>query len=335
MGSLVFAAPCPTYHPAEFDGELLWVPRRDDEAIELGVPCLLLRAPFAARLVIYFHANAEDLGLVYPLLRLLRAQLMSHVLGVEYPGYGVCHGEPSEDMLFADAERVFEFAVRQLGVPEKSVLLIGRSLGGSPAIHVAAKHQTCGGLVLLSAFSSFRAVAGSFSAGWTFWCPNAFNNVERIRAVHCQVLIIHGALDKVVDVSQAYELQEACGADKACLVNGASSRGGNRAMSAALLIQEGMGHNNYHDEYDLIRPTLRVFPVELHAKPLAVDRRSEQWLRRRARSLASDVVERVPYSPDILPYGFAGSASANADTAELLVAQMQQEYIVRELMLNC
>lgn len=41
------------------------------------------------KLLIYFHANAEDLGNSYLFLDHLRTQLRVNVLAPEYPGYGI------------------------------------------------------------------------------------------------------------------------------------------------------------------------------------------------------------------------------------------------------
>lgn len=48
--------------------------------------------PYAAgssKLLIYFHANAEDIILSHELLDYLRALLRCNVLAMEYPGYGL------------------------------------------------------------------------------------------------------------------------------------------------------------------------------------------------------------------------------------------------------
>ena len=37
----------------------------------------------------YFHGNAEDIGLSYEMLDHLRGALKVNILAVEYPGYGV------------------------------------------------------------------------------------------------------------------------------------------------------------------------------------------------------------------------------------------------------
>ena len=43
----------------------------------------------SSKVMIYFHANAEDIGLASELLEYMRALLRVHVIAVEYPGYGI------------------------------------------------------------------------------------------------------------------------------------------------------------------------------------------------------------------------------------------------------
>lgn len=39
--------------------------------------------------MIFFHGNAEDIGISYEMLDHMRTALKINVLAVEYPGYGV------------------------------------------------------------------------------------------------------------------------------------------------------------------------------------------------------------------------------------------------------
>merc|ERR1712023_605315 len=151
-----------------------------------------------SKLLLFFHANAEDLGHVYWFLRRLRLLLRVHILAMEYPGYGICTGEASEESVLRAAEDVCAFALRELQVPPAQLLLMGRSVGGGPAIHLAAR-QGSAGLITLSTFSSIRAVVGHF-VGWGGWFPDIFDNDTRIRQVRCPTLIVHGDADETVDV---------------------------------------------------------------------------------------------------------------------------------------
>jgi abhydrolase domain-containing protein 17 len=43
-------------------------------------------------IMIYFHGNAEDVGLAQELLSNIRDLMKVNVLAVEYPGYGIYRG---------------------------------------------------------------------------------------------------------------------------------------------------------------------------------------------------------------------------------------------------
>jgi hypothetical protein len=85
-------------------GDLLFIPRTraiingeeiDSEAYSYAsaIPCLYLpNAAGSTKLLIYFHGNAEDVGLASELLDYVRTLLKVHVIAVEYPGYGVYDG---------------------------------------------------------------------------------------------------------------------------------------------------------------------------------------------------------------------------------------------------
>lgn len=289
MGGLVlFPAPEPSYHPLEFQGEMLWVPRVSDLSLQAGIPCLLLQNPGATRLLLWFHANAEDLGQIYVNLRYLRSLLGVHVLAVEYPGYGVCSGSASEDILLSDADAVMVFVRDELQVPLDAVLVMGRSLGGVPAIYLASEYL-CAGLVSISTFCSLHSVAGSFSgmAAW-FIGQSEYDNLARIRSVGCPALLLHGSEDMTVGMNMAFELSAACGVDV------------KERKPVNLVIREGKDHNNLDVKQDIIYPIHKYFP-DLHAgEPLSLTR-SALILERQPEKLANDVQARCPYDPDWLP----------------------------------
>lgn len=63
-----------------------------------NIPCLYLKAPESfvnndkigsSKILLYFHANAEDIGLSYHLLDTIRINMKINVIAPEYPGYGI------------------------------------------------------------------------------------------------------------------------------------------------------------------------------------------------------------------------------------------------------
>jgi hypothetical protein len=54
------------------------------------IPCLYLPYDEGARkIILYFHGNAEDIGLAFDLLYMMGQKMEMHVLAIEYPGYGL------------------------------------------------------------------------------------------------------------------------------------------------------------------------------------------------------------------------------------------------------
>ena len=62
----------------------------DARRVSHYVPCMHLPYTIgSSKLMIYFHANAEDIVLCNELLDYIRALLKVNIIAVEYPGYGI------------------------------------------------------------------------------------------------------------------------------------------------------------------------------------------------------------------------------------------------------
>ena len=62
----------------------------DRDSISHYIPCLhILYQQGASKVLVYFHANAEDIVLSHELLENIKVFLKVHVIAVEYPGYGL------------------------------------------------------------------------------------------------------------------------------------------------------------------------------------------------------------------------------------------------------
>jgi len=62
----------------------------DKKRISHYIPCMHI--PFhigASKVMLYFHANAEDIVLAHELLDYIRTLLRIHIIAIEYPGYGL------------------------------------------------------------------------------------------------------------------------------------------------------------------------------------------------------------------------------------------------------
>lgn len=156
----------------------------------------------------FFHGNAEALGDIAPWLREYQRRGFS-VFAVEYPGYGVSGGKPSE----ANVYRAGAAGVRYLRdvrrIPLERVIVCGRSLGGGAAVEIAA-NENVAGLVLESAFTSAYRVM----TRWPILPGDKFKNRQKLAKVRCPVLVIHGRDDRVVPFHHGESLYAAVSGPK-------------------------------------------------------------------------------------------------------------------------
>ena len=60
--------------------------------------------------MLYFHGNAEDIGLAFDLMYMFGAEMKMHVIAVEYPGYGLYKtSKPDETKMKEDADTVYDY----------------------------------------------------------------------------------------------------------------------------------------------------------------------------------------------------------------------------------
>ena len=90
--------------------------------------------------VVFFHANAGNLGFRMDNYEMFASNLQMNVFAVSYRGYGYSEGKPSETGLMRDADAVMHYVYTQLPVDRRKVFLFGRSLGGAVSIYAASKY---------------------------------------------------------------------------------------------------------------------------------------------------------------------------------------------------
>mmetsp|Transcript_156145 Transcript_156145/g.287962 ORF Transcript_156145/g.287962 Transcript_156145/m.287962 type:complete len:381 (-) Transcript_156145:302-1444(-) len=219
----IFPAPEPSYGPQSYKRHLCWIPwnevispkRANDERCTDGIPCLWFPAPKAATVILFFHANAEDLGMSFAVLKHMRDQFKVNILAVEYPGYGLLSEmRPSEDGIYEVALTAFRFLFDEVKVRYSQIVLFGRSLGSGPAVYLASQYPV-GGLILVSAFSSIRAAVQSIAGRLlALAVRERFPNSQLVSNVSCSTLIIHGEADGLIPVEHSMRLFKRCRARK-------------------------------------------------------------------------------------------------------------------------
>ncbi|HEX5704237.1 MAG TPA: alpha/beta hydrolase [Pyrinomonadaceae bacterium] len=158
----------------------------------IEISAAYLPNPEATYTILFSHGNAEDLGTLAPELENIRALGFS-IFAYDYHGYGTSGGKATEQNAYEDIDAAYNYLTQVLKVPPDRIIAHGRSLGGAVAIDLASR-KPLGGLVVESSFvSAFRVVTG-----YRIFPFDKFRNADKIKAVRCPVLIIHGRQDEVI-----------------------------------------------------------------------------------------------------------------------------------------
>jgi len=144
--------------------------------------------------VIFCHGNGERAEDWLNEFGELRAAGVG-VLVLEYPGYGVAPGAPTEESLTAAAVAAFDWVRNSPSLADARVVVYGRSLGGGVATRLATR-RTVAALILESTFTDLRSFASGFFAPG-FMVRDAYDNVSELRRFHGALLVLHGERDHI------------------------------------------------------------------------------------------------------------------------------------------
>jgi hypothetical protein len=152
----------------------------------------------AAATLLIFHGNAGNIGDRLAWIELLH-KLGVHILIIDYRGYGKSEGEPFEEGLYRDARAAYNWWASENKPRGEKLVLLGESLGGAVAVHLAADVSPSG-LILQSTFSSAWDMAKTMlPIGLLQPLVNVrFDSAKAIARVRCPKLIIHGTRDEIV-----------------------------------------------------------------------------------------------------------------------------------------
>lgn len=209
------------------------------------LPILYLKSSGAnsSRLIIFLHANGEDIVQAKPFLQMISTNMHINVIAPEYPGYSVYKGvEASEKRVHSDVEELFHYVVSSLGFDSQNVIVVGRSLGCCFALSVARKFSV-NSLILISPFYDIRSTVkdmiGSFAQ---YFIKEGFKNCDFMKEVRSPVLIIHGDKDEVVSSRHSRKLFDL-----------------NIENFSVFYEVRNMGHNLKHLQSELMTPMYEFF----------------------------------------------------------------------------
>jgi pimeloyl-ACP methyl ester carboxylesterase len=156
--------------------------------------------------LIFFYGNAMSLADAVGFCEGWR-KLGANVLGVEYPGYGMSSGKPSEKAFYAAADAAYDYAVSRNDIDKTKIIPVGLSLGSGVAVDLASRKPVAG-LMLFAAYTSLDDVAHKQLP----WLPTSlilrhhFNSLQKIADLKIPILIAHGTHDSIIPTEMSHRL---------------------------------------------------------------------------------------------------------------------------------
>lgn len=155
--------------------------------------------------IVYFHGNGGNLSNWAPILVGIARRGYS-LFAIDYRGYGLSTGKPTERGLYRDVDAALPAAWPAADV-RAPLVYWGRSLGGSMAAYAATVKRP-EGIIIEAGFPNARAaIRGSpVLAALSLFSSYRFPAGKFLARAPAPVLVLHGARDSVIPLALGREL---------------------------------------------------------------------------------------------------------------------------------
>lgn len=161
--------------------------------------------------IIYCHGNAEDATSAGYRFEGLASDGYT-VAAVDYPGYGLSSGTPTESGCYRVAHRLYDWLRRERGFAPDEIFVVGYSIGTGVAVELASS-KAVAGLWLEAPYLSAPRIVTRMRLLYV----DSFPSHSRIAKVNCPVVVVHGTKDRVIPFSQGRALYDMANEPKALL----------------------------------------------------------------------------------------------------------------------
>ncbi|MFN7012896.1 MAG: alpha/beta hydrolase [Bacteroidia bacterium] len=157
--------------------------------------------------IMYCHGNKDHMDFYWQ-----RAKLLAHVGGkmrygvlmIDYRGYGMSEGKPTEEGLYQDVDAALNW-LKQNGLNSDRLVIYGFSMGSAPATELSAKVRSLkpSKLILEAPFASSAVMvqdAAVLNMPASYFTNLKIDNAEEIKYVKQPFMWIHGLNDSFLNV---------------------------------------------------------------------------------------------------------------------------------------
>ena len=185
--------------------------------------------------ILLFHGAAENIAMLGHEISTLRKHLQANIMVFDYRGFGKSEGSPTEQGLILDGQAAMRKLNELTDTMPSEVLIIGRSLGGGPALRTAID-LGAKGLVLHSTY----AALDDLCANKMWFMPVRllirihFRSIDWIKNYQGPVLVAHGTDDRLIPFENSERLFAASKSRKKYFLK-QESRGHHDALTSEFL----------------------------------------------------------------------------------------------------
>ena len=194
-----------------------------------------------APVVIFFTGNAQNSSSTiysYYLSGIMKDVFSNYnLMIIDYPGYGISKGKPSEESMFIASNYIFEYASKMDEVDKNKIVIMGYSIGTGIASYCASE-KDASGLILVApydkALSLYNDVIDSFHGPVEYLAKYSFNSAKYAESVQEPTLIITSKDDEVINYSHSLDLA------------------GHFSGIQDVVVLEGVNHNGYYSKSEVL-----------------------------------------------------------------------------------
>lgn len=194
-----------------------------------------------APLVIFFPGNAQNSS--NTLYNYYLSDNMKNVFDgynlmiVDYPGYGMSKGKPSDDSMFVASKYIFEYAYNMDEVDKDNIVIMGYSIGTGVASYCASENDA-NALILVApydkALSLYNDAIDSFHGSMESLAKYSFDSSTYAENVIEPTLIFTSKSDEVINYRHSLDLA------------------GHFSNLEDVIILDGVNHNGYFSQDEVL-----------------------------------------------------------------------------------
>ena len=120
-----------------------------------------------------------------------------HVMLVDYPGYGLSQGSPSEQGCYDAGQAAYDYILARPDVDAGRIVIAGWSLGSGVAIELVHRHKDDGHIRALMTFCAFYSMVDVAQRHYPFLPVSAvlkhrFLSADKVRDLSLPWFLAHG-----------------------------------------------------------------------------------------------------------------------------------------------